>query len=132
MIFVILGIAILVVSFVIALASLLREQQTFKEKPKIVEEDEAAAKEDKLSSKKSEVEPEAKSHQMIHDEKSDLVDDRFPWEEPLKKSTPIEEQTSGIIEKEEEAGDFGPKLEGKFSMDGLVRKREDQKESASK
>ena len=123
MIFVILGIAVLVISFVIALGSLLREQQTFKEKAKVVKEDEAPAKEEKLSSKKSEVNSKTKSHQIAYDEESGLVDDRFPWEAPLKNFSPTQEQSRQDLEKEEEKANVGQKLGGEISIGDLIRKR---------
>jgi len=133
MIFVILGIAVLVVSFVIALTSLLREQQTFKEKPKIVEEEKAAVKEDKPSYKKpAEAFPKTKKQQVTYGEDSSLTDDRFPWEEPLKNFSPTQEQNRQDLEKEEEKVNLGQKLEGVFFVKPLVAKRKSQKESVSK
>lgn len=134
MIFVILGIAILVVSFVVAFVSLLREQKTLKENPKSVKEDELEVKEEKISiekTQKREAIPGTISQKVIHHEES-VTDDRLPWWELLKKSFPTEEEGQQVLENEEETTNFGHKLEGKVSIGDLVQKRKAQKDSASK
>jgi hypothetical protein len=134
MIFVILGIAILAASFVIAFISLLREQKTLKENSKSVKEDELEVKVKKLSFKKTEeieVPSIAKSQRIIHHEESG-VDERFPWEEPPKKLSYLGEQNQDIIEEDEETTSFGQKLGGEISIGDLVQKRKAQKDSASK
>lgn len=143
MIFVLLGIAILISSFVIALISLLREQQAAGQNPKkVIEEDKVPVKEAKISPKQSEVNLNLPSHQEPHTEepRSNLIDDRFPWDEPAKRSSPVEEKDEAVWEPKEktieetadETVSGGQKLTGKFFVSGLDARRKSQKESVSK